>query len=192
VDPFFALLTTTTGAGATYVLCRRWRRRGRQRALASRLAKYDVEQPLDTRHLSPGLAALAVGARTLRLVLETPLSRAFEASREVSPLRLAESMAEYDLSLADARHELWRWLLGIGHLRAADFALLRALQLDPRPLRTLIFKPGVFDRGDDVFAEPIFPAPPDLDLVVEELCAAIEHLRRFEVALLSHRRDPYR
>lgn len=191
MDPLVTLLTTT-GAGATWVLARRIRRRSQQRALARRLASYEVEQPLDTRHLSPGLAALASGARTLRLVLETPLSRAFAASREASPIRLAESIAEYDLALTDARHELWRWLLGIRNLNAPDYALLRALQLDPRPLRALMYKPGVFERGDDVFAEPLFPVAPDLDLVVDELCAAIEHLRRFEVALLSHRADPYR
>ena len=45
---------------------------------------------------------------------------------------------------------------------------------------------------DDPFAEPLFPSLPDLDLVVDELCYAIEQLRRFEVALLSHRSDPYR
>jgi hypothetical protein len=191
VDPLVTLLTTT-GAGATYVLARRWRRRGRRRALARRLGSYDVELPLDTRHLSAGLAALAIGARTLRLVLETPLSRAFEASREASPLRLGESLAEYDLALADARHELWRWLLGVRNLTASDYGLLRRLHLDPRPLRALIYKPGVFDRGDDLFAEPLFPSLPDLDLVIDELCAAIEQLRRFEIALLSHRADPYR
>ena len=192
VDPLVLLTATTTGAGATYVLCRRWRSRGRQRDLAQRLSTYDVAMPLDTRHLSPGLAALASGARTLRLVLETPLQRAFEASREASPLHLGESIGAYDRALSDARGELWSWLLAIGRLTAADYTLLRRLQLDPRPLRELIYKPGVFDRGDDPFAEPLFPSLPDLDLVVDELCHAIEQLRRFEVALLSHRSDPYR
>lgn len=191
MDPLVTLLTTT-GAGATWILARRWRRAGRRRALADRLDAYEVALPLDTRHLSPGLASLAAGARTLRRVLETPLQRAFEASRETVALRIGESLAAYDIALADARHELWRWLLGVGRLTAADYTLLRRLQLDPRPLRDLVYKPGVLDRDDDPFAERLFPALPDLDRVVDELCAAIEHLRRFEVALLSHRADPYR
>jgi hypothetical protein len=189
VDPLTTLLTTTTGVGATYVIARRLRRRAQQQAVARRLHGYDVELPLDTRHLSPGLASLATGARTLRLVLETPLLRAFEAQRETS-FRLGQSITEYDSALADARHALWQWLMGVRHLSAADYALLRTLQLDPRPLRTLMFKPGVFDRCDDVYE--VFPALPDLELVVSELCRAIEQLRRFEVALLSYRSDPYR
>ena len=190
MDPLTTLLTTTTGVGATYVLARRLRRKAQQQALARRLHGYEVELPLDTKHLSAGLGSLAVGARTLRLVMETPLLRAFEAQREASPWRLGQSITEYDSALADARHGLWQWLLGVGHLTAADYELLRKLQLDPRPLRTLMFKPGVFDRCDDVYE--VFPALPDLDFVVSELCNAIEHLRRFEVALLSYKADPYR
>lgn len=186
------LLTTTTGVGATWVIARRLRRRTRQRALARRLRDYEVALPLDTSHLSPGLASLASGARTLRLVLETPLSRAFQAARETNALRIGDSLAEYDNALADARLGLWHWLVGVGRLTASEFALLRQLRLDPRPLRTLLYEPGVFDRGDAPFEAPLFPALPDLEQVVDALCRAIEHLRRFEVALLSYRADPYR
>ena len=193
MDLALALLaTTTTTAGGAYVALSVRQRRQRQRRIARRLQDVDVALPLDTRHLSPGLARIAIGARTARLCLETPLCRFEEVLVRDSPWRARERLGDYDRALGDARMHLWQWLKQIAALPASDIALLRRLQLDPRPLRSVIYKPGVFDRTEDVFDASIFPDQPDLELVADELCTAMEDLRRFEVALLSHRPDPYR
>lgn len=186
------IATTTTTAGATYVAAKVRRRRARQRRIARRIAAVDVPLPLETRHLSPGLARIAMGARTARLCLETPLYRFQDALVSDGPWRVRERLGEYDLALGEARMHLWQWLKAIGQLPPNDIALLRRLELDPRPLRSVIYKPGVFDRTPDIFDASLFPETPDLELVADELCAAMEDLRRFEVALLSHRPDPYR
>jgi len=154
----------------------------RRRALQSRLARLEVALPLQLEHLSPRLQALAHDARAARRVLETPLTRLLAGG----PGRYAD----FDCALTEARRSLWEWMCGIRALGAPDVAVLRELRLDPRPLRTLLYAPGVFERGHDVFATSV-PAP-DIERVVESLCSAIDHLRQFEVALLSYRPDPYR
>lgn len=154
----------------------------RRRAILSRLEQLEVALPLEVDHLPPRLQALALGARATRRVLETPLSRVLRST----PGRYGD----FDLAVTEARRTLWEWMCGLKSLDAADYAILRELRLDPRPLRGLLYAPGVFERGDDVFATAL-PAP-DVERVTESLCTAIEHLRRFEVALLSYRPDPYR
>ena len=154
----------------------------RRRAIHARLERLEVALPLHVEHLPPRLQTLALGAQATRRVLETPLSRVLRTT----PGRYGD----FDLAVTDARRTLWEWMCGLKHLGAADYAILRELRLDPRPLRGLLYAPGVFERGEDVFATAL--PPPDVERVAESLCAAIEHLRRFEVALLSYRPDPYR
>lgn len=192
VDLLTTLITTGAGAGATYVVTRVRRHRQRRIALASRIGSTDVELPLDTRHLTPRLGALAVGARTVRLVLETPLRRFDDAVLQESPWRLRERLGEYDLALGDARLVLWQWLRSLARLDGAEIEVLRQLGLDPRPLRALIYKPGIFDRAEQGIEDSIFPSMPDFELVLAEIGRAMDTLRRFEVALLSHRGSPYR
>ncbi|MGH1339906.1 MAG: hypothetical protein ACRBN8_00030 [Nannocystales bacterium] len=154
----------------------------RRRAVGARLAQLEVTLPLEVDHLPPRLQGLVRGARATRRVLETPLSRLLSAG--------SWRFADFDMAVTEARRTLWDWMCGLQGLGAADYALLRELRLDPRPLRGLLYAPGVFERGEDVFATAL-PAP-NVEHVVESLCSAIEHLRRFEVALLSYRPDPYR
>jgi hypothetical protein len=113
-------------------------------------------------------------------MLETPLARLVSGS--------TWRFGDFDHALTDARRILWDWMCGLRGLDAADYALLRELQLDPRPLRSLLYAPGVFGRSDDVFST----AAVDHEHVIDSLCTALEHLRRFEVALLGHQPDPYR
>ncbi len=192
MDLVITLLTTTTGAGATYLLERARRDHRRRQALARRLAQTDVHLPLDVEHLSPNLAALTVGARTVRLVLQTPLARLQRSGVRELPWRMRERLADYDNALADARRALWHWLCSFRRLDAGEQSLLRHLGLDPRPLRSVMWQPGVFDRTDDVWDASIFPEVPDGHRVTEALMQAIADLRRFEVALLSCRSTPYR
>lgn len=177
------LLTAALSAtAASWVVVRGTQRVMRRRAVALRLAKLEVPLPLEVDHLPPRLQGLVRGSRATRRVLETPLSRVLTGA----PGRYAD----FDLAVTDARRVLWEWMCGLRHLGAADVAILRELRIDPRPLRGLLYAPGVFERGDRVFATTL-PAP-DVEHVVESLCTAIEHLRHFEVALLSYRPDPYR
>jgi hypothetical protein len=191
LDLVTALLTATTSAGATYVVAKARRQRARRSAVRRRLGA-SVDLPLDTRHLSPRLAELTMSARTARLMLETPLVRFEEGLVRDTPWRMRERLMGYDSALADARLALWQWLLALQMLDEAERTLLRRLGLDPRPLWVAIYRPGVFDRTPDPFDESLYPVEPDLELVTQELCAAMDRLRSFEVALLSHRPDPYR
>lgn len=154
----------------------------RRRAVETRLAQLELARPLEVDHLPVRLQRLAHGARAARRVLETPLTRVLDTS----PGRYGD----FDVAVTEARRALWEWMCGLKDLGAAEYAILRELRLDPRPLRGLLYARGVFERGDDVFAAAV-PAP-NVDLVVDSLCTAIEHLRRFEVALATYRPDPYR
>lgn len=150
--------------------------------MLTRLAQLERDRPLEVDHLPVRLQALARGALATRRVLETPLSRILGST----PGRYGD----FDVAVTEARRALWDWMCGLKGLDAAEYAVLRELRLDPRPLRGLLYAPGVLERGEDVFAAAI-PAP-NVDLVVGRLCDAIELLRRFEVALAAHRPDPYR
>jgi hypothetical protein len=186
-------LLTTTGAGAAYVVARHRHHRARRRALESRLTQLEVGLPLDVNHLSPALGRLAASARLARHRLETPLFRTQQVlGQQLSWWSLRERLDEYDLALADARLAVWEWLVQIARLDGTDVALLRRLSLDPRPLRSLIYAPGVFDRTQDVFEGVLFGSRPDPATVEAALCEAMDMLRQFEVALLSHRPTPYR
>lgn len=182
-DGDLELLTAAlTATAASWAVVRGTQSVFRRRAVGVRLAQLEVTLPLEVDHLPPRLQGLVRGARATRRVLETPLSRMLSAA--------SWRYTDFDLAVTEARRTLWDWMCGLQGLGAADYALLRELRLDPRPLRGLLFAPGVFERGEDVFASAL-PAP-DVEHVIESLCTAIEHLRRFEVALLSYRPDPYR
>ncbi len=182
-DESLELLTAAlTATAASWAVVRGAQNVFRRRAVGARLAQLEVTLPLEVDHLPPRLQGLVRGARATRRVLETPLSRLLSAG--------SWRFADFDMAVTEARRTLWDWMCGLQGLGAADYALLRELRLDPRPLRGLLYAPGVFERGEDVFATAL-PAP-NVEHVVESLCSAIEHLRRFEVALLSYRPDPYR
>jgi hypothetical protein len=174
-------------------MARHRHQRARKRALESRLTQLDVEMPLEVGHLSPALGRLAASARLARRRLETPLFRTqLVLGRDVTWWNVRERLDEYDLALTDARLAVWEWLVLVGRLDGPDIALLRRLSLDPRPLRSLIYAPGVFDRTQDIFEVALFRARPDPHTVEAALYEAMDMLRKFELALLSHRPTPYR
>lgn len=186
------IIATVSGTGVTMAANRARRARARRLALRRRLEQIHVDLPLDVRHLTPDLGRLAIQARVVRLVLETPLHRVFETPLRQTPWGRRERCDDYDLSVGEARRALWEWLKAVERLSGADRALLLQLGLGVKRLRALMRQPGVFERTDDVFEEMLYPVAPDPDLVTTMLCQAMVDLRGFEVALLSHRPDPYR
>lgn len=191
MDVVSTALVATVG-GAIVWVGRHARARQQDAELTRRLEAYAVDLPLDTRHLPPGLRSVAVGARVSRLSLETPLRRALETWDQFRPWQLRARLGDFDVAMADARGALWDWLRSIEALGTVEFELLRQLQLDPRPVRSLIYRAGVFDRAENPFDLPLVPVCPDVARVTEELLGAMEHLRRFEVELLGYRPRAYR
>jgi hypothetical protein len=152
------------------------------------------EGPPVLEHLPPALARVAAATRIVRLQLETPLQRLADSEARLSdmPWRRRERLRDYDVALVEARRALWEWLGQLAALGTADKILLGALGLDPRPLRSLVFAPGVLERTAHPFDDAWFPVAPDADCVIAALGQALHHLRRFELALASLAEDPYR
>jgi hypothetical protein len=192
VDPWTLLVATASAAGVTVATQRARRVRARRKALALRLAQIHVDLPLDVRHLTPDLGAVAIGARLVRLALETPLHRFIDTPLRQTPWGRRERCDDYDLAAGEARRALWEWLRAVDRLGSPDRALLGQLGLEVRGLRAILRQPGVFERSDDVWEDVLYPVAPDPDHVTRMLCQAMVDLRGFEVALLSHRPDPYR
>lgn len=169
-------------------------RRRRRRAVERTLAANEHDSPVVLGHLSPALARVATATRMVRLQLETPLSRlsATQPLLHELPWRRRERLIDYDVALVDARRALWEWLGVLAALGAADKQLLGGLGLDPRPLRSLVFAPGVLERTDHPFDDALFPVAPDVDGVIAAIGRALQDLHRFELALASLRQDPYR
>jgi len=169
-------------------------RRRRRRAVARTLAAIDHDTPVALGHLSPALARVAAATRLVRLQLETPLSRLAAAQPRLHelPWRRRERLVDYDVALVDARRALWEWLGVLAALGTADKQLLGGLGLDPRPLRSLVFEPGVLERTNHPFDDALFPVAPDADGVIAAIGRALHDLQRFELALASLPRDPYR
>lgn len=186
------VIATVCGTGMTVTARRARQARARRRRTRQRLEQIHVDLPLDVRHLTPSLGRLTVQARVVRLVLETPLQRFLDTPLRETPWGRRERCDDYDLAVVEARRALWEWLLAVDRLDRSDRALLQQLGLGVRRLRVLLRQPGVFERTDDVFEETLVPVAPDPELVTSVLCDAMGDLRRFEVALLSHRPDPYR
>ncbi len=188
------IIATVSGTGVTVAANRARRSRARRQALRRHLEQIHVDLPLDVRHLTPPLGSLAIQARVVRLILETPLHRFVDTPFRDTPWGRRERCDDYDLALVEARRALWEWLVAAEHLQGDDRALLWQLGLGEqgRRLRALLRLPGVFERTNDVFEETLYPAVPDPDHVTRSLCQAMVDLRRIEVALLSHRPDPYR
>ncbi len=186
------LLATVSGTGVTVAAHRARRAHLRRLALRRRLEQIQVDLPLDVRHLSPALGQLTIQARVVRLVLETPLHRFLDTPLRETPWGRRERCDDYDLAIVEARRALWEWLGAVDRLGGSERALLIQLGLGVGRLRALMRQPGVFERTDDVFEENFYPAAPDPDRVTSMLCQAMLDLRGFEVALLSHRPDPYR
>ncbi|MEM6993942.1 MAG: hypothetical protein AAF721_25745 [Myxococcota bacterium] len=193
VEGNLALSLLCLGGTATTVAATRLvRQRARRAGLSRRLAEMDVDLPLDTGHLSPGLANLTCQARTLRLVLATPLQRIPEGTWRDTPWRRRQRCDEYDRALVDARRALWDWLRCARRLPLTDRAVLATLGLSLRAVAGALFAPGVLERTSDPWEDVLFPAAPDYDTVSAGLCEAMHDLSRLEVALLSVRADPYR
>ncbi|MCA9705794.1 MAG: hypothetical protein KDK70_08100 [Myxococcales bacterium] len=186
------LIATVSGTGVTVAAHRARRARARRLALRRRLEQLQVDLPLDVRHLSPALGQVAIQARVVRLVLETPLHRFFDTPLRETPWGRRERCDDYDLAVVEARRALWEWLWAVERLGGAERALLGQLGLGVQRLWAVMRQPGVFERTDDVFEETLYPAAPDPERVTTLLCQAMVDLRGFEVALLSHRPDPYR
>lgn len=187
------VIATVSGTYLTVSANRTRKARARRRDTRRRLEQIHVDLPLDVRHLTPSLGKLAIQARVVRLVLEAPLQRFLDTPLRETPWGRRERCDDYDLAIVEARRALWEWLLAVDRLERADQALLRQLGLGVRRLRSMLWKPGVFERTDDVWEETtLIPVAPDPELVTSVLCDAMVDLRRFEIALLSHRPDPYR
>jgi hypothetical protein len=192
LDPWTIIVATASAAGVTIGASRARRARARRRALRQRLEQIHVDLPLDVRHLTPELGALTMQARVVRLVLETPLHRFLDTPLRETPWGRRERCDDYDHAVGEARRALWDWLRSVERLGGPDRAFLCQLGLGVHGLRALLRQPGVFERTDDVFEDVLIPAAPDPDRVTRMLCQAMVDLRGFEVALLSHRPDPYR
>src|SRR5690606_3872524 len=166
VELWTLIIATVSGTGVTMAAQRARRARARRLALRRRLEQIHVDLPLDVRHLTPDLGRLAIQARVVRLVLETPLHRVFEAPLRQTPWGRRERCDDYDLAVGEARRALWEWLGAVRRLRGADRALLAELGLwgaqgGMQRLWALLRQPGVFERTDDVFEETLFPVAPD-------------------------------
>lgn len=192
VDLGTMVIATVCGSWLTVSAARSRRARARRQRTRRRLEQLHVDLPLDVRHLTPSLGKLAVQARVVRLVLETPLQRFLDTPLRETPWGRRERCDDYDLAVVEARRALWEWLGAVDRLDRGDQALLQQLGLGVRRLRVTLRQPGVFERTDDVFEETLVPVAPDPELVTSVLCEAMVDLRRFEVALLLHRPDPYR
>lgn len=180
----------TCGVGALALEAAR--RRRHRRAWVRRLARGDVDLPLEIGHLSPELGRITVQARTLRLQLQTPVSRYFAAPWPATPWGRRQICDEYDLAVVDARRALWEWIRDVQRLPTADLGLLRRLGIDLHAVGLAFARSDVFDRTDDPWDAVMWPRGPDLQRVADGLARAVEALGRFELAVLVARADPYR
>lgn len=186
----------TIGVGATVTAAAAARWYAVQRRQSARLrelqALSDEPTPHALAHLSPPLAQLARQAQAVRHALATPLRRWSVVLVRDTPWGRRARCDEYDLAIGDARRALWEWLLLFRRLGERDRQLLQGLGLSPAPFHAALFRPGVFDRSDDLWEEVLYPEAPDLEHVFEELRRTMLELRSFEAALAGGVRDPYR
>jgi hypothetical protein len=187
------LLATTCAlvAGVTVTVGHAQRHRVR-RDVARRLARSDVTLPLAVGHLSPALSRLTVAARTVRLLLETPVTRYLDAPIRATPWGRRQVCDEYDLALSDARRALWEWIVDARRLGRQDRACLRGLGVDLVPIGEVFTRGEGLERTDDIWDERLWPPGPDVIRAAGELSRAIESLGRFERAMLTAPHDPYR
>ena len=192
VDPVTGLVSISGSAGALYVADRVRRKIRVQGHVARRLREAELEMPLETGHLTPSLAGLVAQSRIVRLALETPLRRCSATVSADTPWRRRERCDEFDRALVDARMAIWDWIRTVWALDPRDRSILLGLGLSPMAMQKILFTPGVFERTGDVWEQVLYPVEPDLERVSDVLGRAMMDLRRFEVALLSWRPDPYR
>ncbi len=185
-------MSLSGGAGALYLaerVRRHWRVKGH---VTRRLREAQLEMPLETEHLTDGLAHLVGQTRIVRLVLETPLHRFTGTVTADTPWRRRERCDEFDRALVDARMSIWEWIESVRTLNEWDRAVLLGLGLSPRAMQRVLFTPGVFERTGDVWEQVLYPVEPDLEHVSDVLGRVMVDLRNFELSLLSWRPDPYR
>lgn len=168
-----------------------WRRWKRERAIHRDLvAANGPEHDGDPRHLSPGLRHVARQARTLRLVLETPVGRIRTPLLSESPWRRRERCDEYDAMLTEIRRAVWDWLREVEVLDDHDRQVVAELGLSLQPFRSFLFRN--VDRTNDSWEQVVWAEAPNLELVHRELMRTILELKRFEDALVHAPADPYR
>jgi hypothetical protein len=184
----------TVGAGVTAVAAARWWSRERERDARRRelLALSEDDDATSTAHLSRGLAELVRQARAVRHVLATPLAYWDTPLAPETPWGRRARCDAYDRAIGEARRTLWEWLLLFRRLDERDRLVLLGLGLSPAPFYAALFRPGVFDRSDDLWEEVLYPEAPDLARVFVELRRTMIALRAFEATLLSRVTDPYR
>lgn len=184
----------TVSAGVTAAAAARWWSQERRREARVRELQALSESEADdaTGGLSPALAELARQARLVRLALATPMSRWDTPLVRETPWGRRARCDEYDRSIGEARRALWEWLLLFRRLGERDRLFLLNLGLSPAPFHAALFRPGVFDRSDDLWEEVLYPEAPDLERVFAELRRTMLELRAFEAALLAGVGDPYR
>lgn len=184
----------TVGAGVTAAAAARWWSRERQRdaRLRELLALSEGDDHTSTAHLSRGLGELARQARVVRHALATPLSCWDNPLAPETPWGRRARCDAYDRAIGEARRALWEWLLLFRRLDERERLVLLGLGLSPAPFYAALFRPGVFDRSDDLWEEVLYPEAPDVAHVFAELRRTMIGLRAFETALLARVTDPYR
>lgn len=184
----------TVGAGVTAAVAARWWSREREReAQAQELrALCEAGEDGSTAHLSRGLGELARQARVVRHALAAPLACWDTPLAPETPWGRRARCDAYDRAIGEARRCLWEWLLLFRRLDERERLTLLGLGLSPAPFQAALFRPGVFDRSDDLWEEVLYPEAPDLARVFVELRRTIIALRTFEATLLARTADPYR
>lgn len=184
----------TVGAGVTAVAAARWWSRERERTAQAEELRVlsEGEGEASTAHLSRGLAELARQARIVRHALATPLKCWETPLAPETPWGRRARCDAYDRAIGEARRTLWEWLLQFRRLDERDRLVLLGLGLSPAPFYAALFRPGVFDRSDDLWEEVLYPEAPDLATVFAELRRTLIALRTFEATLLARVTDPYR
>lgn len=174
-----------------WVAWRVWERRRRRAHLQRILERPDEPAVRLADDLSPALRDLAARARTLRLLLETPLRRGGEFPLlHDSPWGRRERCEAYDIALGDARRFLWEWIVEVARLGDDDHLFLAERGLSLAPFRRLVF--GGADRSRQPWDDHLWAPEPDLDDVGQRVERTIVELRRFERALAAAPTDPYR
>lgn len=148
-----------------------------------------ASDPEDRASLPPRLRALVQQARVLRMIAATPLHRVRVPLLGASPASRRERGAAYDRAVLELRRAIWDWRNAFGALDGEEVRLLAASGIAGVPLAGVLL--GGLDRTRRTWEGPWVRQPP-VERAARLLAAVDAELRRFERALLSVGRDPYR
>lgn len=189
VNPW-ALLAVAAGALTTF----RWRRqRMAIEGLRETLRQDGELTPNESRsceQLSAGLRALFLQARSLRALLEGPLTTLAPPLWAETPWARRERCNAWDLAVVDLRRAAWEWRLGFARLDEAERRWLRGAGLHRVPLTGLLV--AGMDRTADPWEQVVFASAPDPAKAGAALREAAAELARFERMLLGARQTSYR